>query len=248
MSSHALVVPLEERGSESRRGSRPVARTTSGAGARNGGALGGEPRVSLLPVEVNDYHRARSVRRRLAAGVLFSVIVVGAGVAGSVLLSMTAQTQLDAVRATSLDLVTQEAQFAELKQAKAGIALVEAGQLVGASTEIDWMNYLRSLESTLPGGVVISAVRLESATPFADYAQSSVPLEGARVATLEFTASSPTLPTIPDWLDGLATLPGFADAVPGSVAIQSDGTYLVNITMHINSEAFTHRFAEEAPK
>ena len=89
---------------------------------------------------------------------------------------------------------------------------------------------------------------VDSATAFLDYAQSTVPLEGSRVGTLVFTAMSPGLPSIPGWLDGLATLKGFADAVPGSVSYQDDGTYLVNITMHINSDAFSLRFPGKALK
>jgi len=247
MSSHAAVATRVERDGAPGRGTRPSARVAAG-GPRTGGALGGEPSVSLLPAEVNEFHRARSVRRRLVVGIVMTMILVAAGIGAAFTLSVSAQAQRDAARAASLDLITQEAQFAELKQAKSGIALVTAGQIVGASTEIAWMDYLRKLEDTLPAGVVINAVSLDSATPFADYAQSAVPLEGSRVATIDFTASSPTLPTIPDWLDGLATLPGFADAVPGSLVIQSDGSYLVNITMHINSDAFALRFAEEASK
>ncbi|MBU1587317.1 MAG: hypothetical protein KKH51_05155, partial [Actinobacteria bacterium] len=125
------------------------------------------------------------------------------------------------------------------------ITLIEAGQYVGASTEIDWKAYLEGLQATLPDGVVINSVQTDSATPFADYVQSTTPLEGSRVATLVFTARSPGLPSIPTWLDGLGQLKGFADAVPGSVNRQEDdGSYLVNITMHINADAFAERFPE----
>ena len=240
MSSHAMVATPAE--ATPRRASRGAARST--VGTRNG-ALGGEPRVSLLPAEVNDFHKARAVRRKLGVGVVAVVVLVVAGIGGAFLLSMNAQAQLEASRAASLDLVAQEATFADLRQAKTGIALVEAGQRVGASTEIDWKSYLENLQATLPAGVVINSVMVDSASPFIDYAQSTVPLEGSRVATLIFTATSPTLPTIPNWLDGLGTLTGFADATPGSVSIQPDGTYLVNITMHINSDAFALRFAPE---
>ena len=65
------------------------------------------------------------------------------------------------------------------------------------------------------------------------------------MATLVFAATSPTLPEVPTWLDGLQTLPGFADALPGSLITNDDGTYTVNVTMHINDEAFSKRFAVE---
>ncbi len=211
---------------------------------RSGAGLGGEPRVSLLPPEVNDIHKLRAVRRRLALGIFGVMVLVGLGILGAFVLAASSQAALVAARVTSQDLVAQEAQFIELRQVKAGIALAQAGQLVGASTEIDWRDYLQKLQATLPAGVTLNTVEVESASPFEDFAQSSVPLEGSRVATLSFAAISPTLPSIPSWLNGLSTLNGFADAVPDSVAIQPDGSYLVNITMHINSDAFSLRYAE----
>jgi len=218
-----------------------------GAGAKSGGPLGGEPRVSLLPAEVDDIHRARTLRRRLLISVVFLVLVVLVGVGGSLYLSMNAQVALSNARDNQDALLAQELQFSDLRTAKSGIALIEAGQYVGASTEINWREYLENLQATLPEGVTISSVTVDSASPFVDYTQSSVPLEGSRVATLVFTAVSPGLPTIPSWLDGLSKLKGFADAVPGSVTVQGDGpSYLVNITMHINSEAFAVRFPGEA--
>lgn len=243
MSSHALAAPTSTEGGEPKRG-RSFSR---GGGAKPAsGPLGGEPRVSLLPSEVNDFHKARSLRRRLQVGVLFVILIVLAGVAGSYYLSVNEQMQLDNARANQLALLAQEAEFSELRTAKSGIALIEAGQYVGASTEIDLKAYLESLQGTLPAGVTITSVTVDSASPFVDYAQSTVPLEGSRVATLVFAAVSPGLPTIPSWLDGLGTLKGFADAVPNSVTVQEDGSYLVDITMHINADAFALRFPGEA--
>lgn len=209
-------------------------------------ALGGEPRVSLLPAEVNEYHHAKSVRRRLMAGLVVVVVLVGAGIAGAYLLATSAEAALAASRVAEQDLILQQGQFAELEQVKNGIAVAEAGVLVAQAPEIDWKDYLVKLEATLPDGVVIKTVSVESTTPFEDYPQSSIPLEGSRVATLSFAAVSPTLPSIPDWLNGLSTLAGFADAEPESMSLQADG-YLVNIVMHINADAFVNA-TEEAAK
>jgi hypothetical protein len=241
MSGHALVMPRS-----AERAERKSARGPSGP--KGGGALGGEPRVSLLPAEVNDVAKARSVRRRLGVGVVFVFLVVLVGVGGAYYLSMNAAAELANARSNQAALLAQESQFADLKAAKSGIAVIEAGQYVGASTEIDWKPYLETLQATLPSGVVITSVAIDSASPFIDYAQSSSPLEGSRVATLLFTATSPGLPSIPSWLNGLGTLKGFADAVPGSVNVQADGSYVVNITMHINSDAFALRFPGEDVK
>ena len=238
MSSHAATIEREARSTEPRR-TRSSAQTKSGP-------LGGEPRVSLLPPEVNDFHKSRAVRRRLIGGVV-SVLLVGVvAVGGSYFLAFLAQSSLEAARLESQTLLAQEAEFADLRQLQSGIALIEAGRMVGASTEIDWKSYLDDLQKTLPPGVRLDTIAIDSASPFVDYAQSSVPLQGSRVATLSFAAMSPTIPSIPVWLDGLAELTGFVDAVPGNVTILPDGTYRVNMTRHINEEAFSLRFAEES--
>ncbi|CAN5228333.1 hypothetical protein BH09ACT5_BH09ACT5_18660 [soil metagenome] len=239
MSSHAMVATKAGRGGKS------ASRADAQGRSRVTAALGGEPRVSLLPAEVNDYHRARATRRKLGVAIIMVVLVVAAAVGGSYYLSLSAELGLASARATSDDLLAQQAQFADLRSVENGIALVEAGQEVGASTEIDWTDYLQKLQQTLPAGVQINTVTVDSASPFIDYAQSTVPLQGSRVATLTFGATSPTLPSIPEWLDGLETLVGFSDAIPNSVAINEDNVYTVNITMHINSDAFTKRFQEE---
>jgi Tfp pilus assembly protein PilN len=201
--------------------------------------------VSLLPGEVNDRNRARSVRRRLIGGTIAVFFLVIAAVLGAVVLAGLSQAGLATARVTSQELLAREAEFKELRATKQQIALIEAGQIVGASTEIEWKDYLQKLQKTLPPGVIINSVLIDSASPFADYGQSSAPLQGSRVATLSFAAVSPTIPDIPDWLDGLSGLVGFVDAVPDSVIIQEDGSYLVNMTMHINSDAYSLRFPEE---
>ena len=59
---------------------------------------------------------------------------------------------------------------------------------------------------------------------------------------MKFAATSKTLPDIDEWLKALATVTGFTDANPDSVVLGEDGTYTVNITMHINAEALNHKF------
>ncbi len=240
MTTHAALAapPTAEDQRRERSGPRPGSAPS---------AIGGEPRVSLLPSEVNDLNRLRATRRRLVAGTVGVLILVCAAVGGSMVLATLAQAKLDSARSTSQDLLLREAEFSELRQVKQGTALATAAQQVGASTEIEWKTYLEDLQRTLPLGVIITSVSIESASPFADFGQSSAPLQASRVATLSFTAISPTIPDIPVWLDGLQKLLGFADAVPDAVSIQPDGTYLVNMSMHINADAYSHRFPEVSP-
>ncbi|WP_348788694.1 hypothetical protein [Leifsonia sp. NPDC080035] len=206
-------------------------------------AVGGEPRVSLIPPEVLARRKARGVRRSLAWGVLGVVLITVAAVGGTAVLGIRAQIDLVAAQARTGELLAEQAQYTEVRKVQDQVSLVEAAQQVGASTEIDWKDYLQKVQATLPGDVSMTAVTIDSSTPLATYAQPTAPLQGARVATLTFEASSPTLPVVPVWLTALAKLPGFADATPGSVSLdETTKTYTLSITMHINETAFDRRF------
>lgn len=204
----------------------------------------GEPaRVSLMPPEVLARRRGKAVRRSLLWAVLGVVLITFAAVGGTAVLGFRAQLELAGAQAETSDLLAQQSQYREVRKVQDQVTLVEAAQQVGASTEIDWKDYLQKVQSTLPADVTLMTVTIDSATPLATYAQPTAPLLGERVATLSFEASSPTLPVVPTWLNALATLPGFADATPGSVTLdQTSGAYTVDITMHINESAFDRRF------
>jgi hypothetical protein len=158
-----------------------------------------------------------------------------------------AQVQLGISQQAQQALVAEQGQYKEVRDVKDTIATIMAGQEVGASTEIAWRDYLVLLQQTLPAGVTLQSVAIDSGTPMAAFGQSDAPLQGTRVAALTFTASTDTLPSIPDWLRAMVTLPGFVDAIPGSVSRDGDA-YVTQVLMHIDSGAFSLRYDPDAPK
>ncbi|WP_104194975.1 hypothetical protein [Cryobacterium sp. M25] len=208
--------------------------------------IGGEPRVDLLPLEVRKERTAKGTRRRLALSVvgLLAIAIVGSVAAST--LSLQAQTRLADEQALTAGLLVEQSEYIKVRNVQDQVTLVEAAQQVGSSTEIDWKKYLENVQATLPAGVTIDAITVDSASPLAIYDQPTLPLQGARVATVGFTATSAVLPDVPTWLNALATLPGYADALPSSANLdEATNTYKVNITMHINDAAFSKRFATE---
>ncbi|WP_223691859.1 hypothetical protein [Leifsonia poae] len=207
-------------------------------------AVGAEPRVDLLPPEVRAQRKSRSQHRMLGVGVLGVLVLTFAGVGGASALSLTAQSDLALSQTETGSLLAQQQKFIEVRKVQEEVKLVQAAQEVGASTEIDWRDYLLKVQATLPAEVVLQTINIDSSSPLTAYTQPTVPLQGARVATLSFTAQSPTLPQVPSWLDSLASLPGFVDATPGSVTLDDQThQYTVNIVMHINEAAYSKRFA-----
>ncbi len=204
--------------------------------------VGAESRVDLLPQELKVKRKGKILHRRLGFFViLIAVVVIGASALARAQ-AIQARSDLAIAQANAQSILLQQRNYAEVSNLQKQVDTIEAAQQVGTSTEINWRNYLISVQATLPPNVTLDSVNLDSATPFASYAQASAPLQGERIATLSFTAVSSTLPQVPQWLVALATLPGYADANPGSVNRTETGSYSVNITMHINQAAFTKRF------
>ena len=230
-------------------GNGPDSSRPTKPGPLRGGAgvatVGGSPRVDLMPPEIRVKRAQLRFRRKLRLGLVAVLIVVVVACGGTWALNSLAQTNLLAAQSENQQLVTQQLQYSDVTTTQGSIALVQAGQKVGDSTEIDWQAYLTKLQATLPSGVVLTGVTIDTATPLKVYTPSTVPLQGDRIATLAFTATSPNLPSIPDWLDSLASLPGFADATPGQVNLATGG-YTATVTMHINTGAFAHRFDKKA--
>jgi type IV pilus assembly protein PilM len=226
-------------------GSRP-AKPQMGKG--HGLVVGGERRVDLLPTEIRQLVVAKKLRDRLGLGVVASIVLVVLGTGAANVAVLKARSDLAAEQAQTGALLAEQAKYNDVRKVQAEVARINAALRIGAKTEIDWKTYLDAVQKTLPGNVTIDTVKIDSSSPLTEYAQSTAPLQGARVATLSFSARSPTLPAVPTWLDSLQTLPGFADALPDSVAKSDDGSYTVNITMHINDGAFSKRFTAEGKK
>jgi Tfp pilus assembly protein PilN len=203
--------------------------------------VGGQPRANLLPPEIILKRKQLKTRRALRAGVVLVAIVTVAGCVATFGVSSVAQVQLAASQQQAQALVLEQAQYAEVKDVQLTIQTINAGQQVGSSTEVNWRDYVVALQKTLPDGVKLETVKIEAGTPMTAYVQSDAPLQGQRVGVITFSATSKTLPDIPDWLRGLAAVPGFVDAIPGTVKSEDDH-FLAEVTMHFNADAFSLRF------
>lgn len=208
--------------------------------------IGGQSRVDFLPAEVRIKRRGRIVLRRFGFSISIIILLMIGCTALVRAQALQAHRNLAIEEANTKYLIAEQEKFGEVAKAQNEIATIQAAQQVGTSTEINWQEYLTSVQATLPSNVTIETINIDSATPFAPYTQATAPLQGSRIATLSFTALSPTLPKVPTWLIALTSLPGYSDASPGSVTRTESGAYSVNITMHINQDAFTHRFAVDA--
>lgn len=221
---------------------------TERSSRHDGILIGAEPRVHLLPPEVIADRKAAALRGRLGLGVVAVVAVVVLGILWATSTAATSQHDLSTEQATTQGLLKQQLTYAKVRTVQDQVDLIKTAQEVGDSTEIAWMPYLQKVQDTLPPNVAITGVVVDSSTPLDLFPQATASLQGPRVATIVFTAQSPSLPEVPSWLLALKTLPGYADSLPGSVTLEQSGVYTVTITMHVDEKAFANRFSQKAGK
>jgi hypothetical protein len=206
--------------------------------------LGGEPRVNLLPPEVAEQARDRMLRRKLLLAAAATVVLVLLGIGGAGLHATNSTSRLADAQAETAALLAEQGQYVAVRQVQAQVDTAHAARAVGGWADIDWKAYLQGVRAALPADVGIDAVTVDSTSPLTAYAQPTVPLQNARVATLTVTLTSPGLPAVPQWLEQLQALPGMADAAAGSITAVENGGYTVLVTMHINADAFSGRFLD----
>ncbi len=211
--------------------------------------IGQPPRADLLPLEIRKEHKGRRTRRKMIWGVLGVVLLVFVGTGASYYFALTSQLQLVAAQERTSEFLLEQQKYSEVRDVQDELAMVEAGQRVGASTEVDWKAYIDRIQGSLPANVEINEVRIDAASPLADYAQPDAPLQGIRVATLTFGASTTALPDTDAWLVALSGLPGFTDANPDSIKFDEETqVYETVVTMHIDEGAWSERFLTDEEK
>jgi Tfp pilus assembly protein PilN len=211
--------------------------------------VGGEPRVHLLPVEVIERKKFKELKRRLllAGAVVIAVVLIGYALATVSL--TTVQSQLAAAQATTAQLVAQQSRYSSVTKVNNDITAIQQSQKTATAQEILWAPYLLTIENSLPAGASISTFSATIDSPLGVPAAGSttVPLQGPRIATVQLTALM-SQSDVPGWLDTLPSLNGFVDATPNSVTASGSaaGPYTVSVTIHINSDAVSNRFAKTA--
>ena len=125
-------------------------------GAAASAAVGGAPRVDLMPPEIRVKRAQLRTRRKLRLALFGVFLVVVAACGGTWVLDTVSQTTLAAAQSQQQQLLTQQLAYSDVTTIQSSIGLIKAAQKVGDSTEIDWNSYLTKLQATLPAGVTFS--------------------------------------------------------------------------------------------
>lgn len=203
--------------------------------------LGGAPSAHLLPREVTATQKAQALRRLLVFGLVAVVGLVIIGIGASTFGFFIANGNLQAEQSRTAGLLAEQAKLGKVVTVQSQVSDIKGAQTIAATGEILWNSYASALQASLPAGTSISSftLRLDNTSIVAT---TTDPLRGSHIATFTIAANSPQA-SISGWLSNLAKITGFVDASPNSVQIdEGSGTYKVQVTMHLDRDAFANRF------
>lgn len=213
----------------------------SSAAAQQPLVVGGSPAVDLLPPEVRLAKRSRGIRRGVIVAAVLIALVAGAGSVASKALSLSAELELQAGEARTLELLQEQASFSELTSLQEEIVERTVARAVATSAEIDWRGVITEIRGMLPQGSTLTTIAVESAPPMEAYGQATAPLQGPRLATVTFTVQGGSAQGAPVLLDALAELDGYVDGhIPSRTEVE--GLVESSFVLHLDTGALANRF------
>lgn len=208
----------------------------------------GLPQVNLLPPEVQAKRGLVRVKRWLGAAVVLSVLLAAGIVFRAGMAKDAADEELRVAQAETERLLAEQLEYSEVPIVQRNLETIKTARSLGMSTEILWPDYLSAIAATAPAGISIDTIGVSGATPILLATPPINPLQAPSVATVTFSAQSLTLPDTAGWLDGLETVPGFADGWFSTATITEEegvALYTVSATVQIDERAYAERFAAE---
>lgn len=209
------------------------------------------PQVNLLPPEIRASRVLGRAKMRLAAALLFVVVLAAAGFVGSALIERSAANELVAKQVEVQRLVAEQAKYAEVPRVKAQIASTQLARQLGMSTEVLWKGYLGAIQAVTPAGVTIKNLTTELPSPVLPGSVSGAPLVSPSLGSISFVGQARTLPDLSAWMEALDGIPGLADATFATAPLTDvDGLvyYEIATTVQVNDIALASRFVAKASK
>jgi len=201
--------------------------------------FGAVPRVDLLPASERDRRARRALTRRWIKIGIGAIVLAAVIVAGTVLLSMRADSALSAEQRRTDALLTELAQYQDVASAVSAQRSLEADRATAMATDIDWGDVYGVLRGVLPAGASIEALSL---------APGGVPTGAEGVTGLasvvQIESKNPSdLATIIDRLHGLKAV---TDVSMGRLeGPDEDGLYRYVATVQFDQSVYSGRFASE---
>ncbi len=206
--------------------------------------VGGPARVDLLPNEVRVAQRGARQRVWLGVAVVAAVLITAGGYGAAKVTSIAAALELSREQDRTVALLAEQAQYAELRTLTGTRQALEDARIAGAFSEIDWMARVAEVQAALPADAVIIEMSLDSGDAMVAYPQPTTPFAAPVKAVMTFTAVTPSVPRVSDWLDALETsVTGFSASATSGVAWSEElQLYTTGIGVGVTEGAWSGRY------
>jgi hypothetical protein len=203
--------------------------------------------ANLLPREIVDGRRARSVRR-MALSVL-ALVLVGMGGFYALTLLQTGAASTDLTRAEdeALTLTRQQKSFAGVVSTQRDSKLIEQQLATLIADDVRWSTLLASLRAAAPDGVKIGnvAASLDAERTGGQSARAETRLpstsDSAVIGGVDISGVGKTKPQIAAYVDALAKVDGVADPYLGTATKTGSG-FVYSIHLDITEAAIDGRY------
>jgi Tfp pilus assembly protein PilN len=178
------------------------------------------PQVDLLPSEILDARRFRTLQRRLAVAALSVVALCGLGVVRAQAGVVSARHDLATIQAEGARLQVQQARYAGVPKALTELDRVKAAREEALATDVAWYRFLTDLSVNTPAGTQLTSV---SITMGGSSSPAGSPLTPAGLGAVTVQGTALAFTDVAAWLDAVDRVHGLAGSGLSSAVREGGG-------------------------
>lgn len=199
--------------------------------------VGGEPRVELMPPEVAQRERSRSLRNLGVLTLVAVILLVAGGYFLATTINGIAQQGLTNAQSETARILAEQQEYNSVTVVADLIALIEEGQGVARSTEVDWLALASELGRVMPPSVGTVSASVTGRDPWEPPVTSEGSLQQPKVAVLVLTLSAASIPELTSAVRAIEGLDSVADATLESIT--TGASLEAKVTVSLNENALT---------
>lgn len=197
-------------------------------------------RADLLPDEIVDARRGRTLHKIIVGAILGLVVLLAALTLWARMQTSSAESSLADSQIRGTTLLREQSQFTPLVTAQGQAAALEKQLATLMAPDIDWNKLISSVRAAAPAAVTVTSVT-GSLTPSTGTAPSRA--VGTKIGKIALAGSSPDPNAIATYLDALKNIAGIAAPYPAGVSA-TDGGYTFTANLDITDKARGGRYSQ----
>ncbi|TML33534.1 MAG: PilN domain-containing protein [Actinobacteria bacterium] len=210
--------------------------------------------ANLLPLEILEARRSRTVRRWVLSGLTVFVVLLGAWYVLANYQTSQAQDSLANAESQAQVLTRQQHAYADVVSTQAQSHAIEAQLSALFADDVRWGPLLGQVQAAAPDGVTIMGMTGTVEQPGQPGAAGATVQAGAaagnpnRVGTITIAGVGPSKGAVAAYVDALGRIPGLANPYLDSATDQGGRTVQFTLRVDLVKAALGSRFASKSGK